>query len=190
MQTYTVTEPPLVTIDLGPNLTVAAQDSVTIDLSTNVSQQAISSVEWSPYNGETCEGCLSFDFIATTSATISSMITDTAGCSAEDSMRLTVIVPRIIFIPNVFSPNGDGNNDYFNIYGRFNLVNVAELNIYDRWGNQLYGKTDLPPNDHNQGWDGKFRGQDMQPGVYVYVAKLDYEDGVQQTVTGSITLVR
>jgi gliding motility-associated-like protein len=189
-KTYTVTEPALVTIDLGPNLTVAAQDSVTIDLTTNVPVQAISSVEWSPYNGETCEGCLSFDFIATTSATISSMITDTAGCSAEDSMRLTVIVPRIIFIPNVFSPNGDGINDYFTISGRFNLINIAELNIYDRWGNQLFGKVNLHPGVLAEGWDGKFREKDMQPGVYVYVAKLDYEDGVSETVSGSITLVR
>ncbi|HXR81802.1 MAG TPA: gliding motility-associated C-terminal domain-containing protein, partial [Saprospiraceae bacterium] len=142
------------------------------------------------YDGETCEGCLSFSFIATTSATISSIITDTAGCSAEDSMRLTVIIPRIIFIPNVFSPNGDGENDYFTVFGRFNLANIAKLNIYDRWGNQLFGKTDLPPNIENRGWDGRFHEQDMPPGVYVYTAELVYEDGVKETVTGNITLVR
>jgi gliding motility-associated-like protein len=190
VQSYTVIEPPKVTIDLGPNLTVAVQDSVTIDLSTNVTPQAIASVEWSPYNGESCEGCLSFSFIAVTSATISSIITDAAGCSAEDSMRLTVIIPRIIFIPNVFSPNDDEKNDYFTIFGRFNLININKLNVYDRWGNQLFGKVDLTPGVEVEGWDGTFNEKPMQPGVYVYTAELLYEDGVTEIVTGNITLVR
>jgi len=190
VQTYTIIEPDKVTIDLGPNLTVAQQDSVSIDLSTNVSPNAVESIEWSPYNGESCEGCYTFEFIAMTSATISSMITDTSGCSAEDSMRLTVIVPRIIFVPNVFSPNGDGSNEKFTIYGRFNLIRINKLNIYDRWGNQLFGAIDIPPGQESLGWDGKFNGEDMQPGVFVYTAELLYEDGVKETVTGSITLVR
>jgi gliding motility-associated-like protein len=105
-------------------------------------------------------------------------------------MRLTVIVPRIIFVPNVFSPNGDGHNDYFTIFGRFNLVNINKLNIYDRWGNQLFGKTDLTPGQESLGWDGTFQDKEMQSGVYVYVAELKYEDGVVETVTGSITLTR
>ncbi|HEX5112702.1 MAG TPA: gliding motility-associated C-terminal domain-containing protein, partial [Saprospiraceae bacterium] len=190
VQTYTIIEPDKVTIDVGPNLTVAQQDSVSIELSTNVSPNAVGSIEWSPYNGESCEGCYTFEFIAMQSATISSMITDTSGCSAEDSMRLTVIVPRIIFVPNVFSPNGDGSNDQFTIFGRFNLTKILKLNIYDRWGNQVFAKTDFLPGLPELGWDGTFQDKEMQPGVFVYVAELLYEDGVKETVTGSITLVK
>jgi gliding motility-associated-like protein len=105
-------------------------------------------------------------------------------------MRLTVIVPRIIFIPTVFSPNGDGLNDYFTISGRRNLVNIAVLKIYDRWGNQLFEGKDLEPGNESEGWDGMFRGEPMQPGVYVYAAELTYDDGVTEAVTGDITVLR
>jgi gliding motility-associated-like protein len=186
---YTISEPPKVTLDIGPNLTVAAGDSVRIDLLTNLPQDAIGTIDWGGYDGILCPGCHSFAFEATSSATISAFIADTAGCSALDSMRLTVIVPRIIFIPNIFSPNGDNVNDHFTISGRFNLINIAKLQIYDRWGNQVFEKVDLTPGDEEQGWDGKFRGEVMQPGVYVFVAELDYED-ISETVTGNITLVR
>jgi gliding motility-associated-like protein len=104
-------------------------------------------------------------------------------------LRLTVIVPRIIFIPNIFSPNGDGINDQFTISGRFNLIKIASLKIYDRWGNQLFERLDMTPGDLDDGWDGNFKGEPMQPGVYVFVAELDYED-ISETVSGSITLVR
>jgi len=188
-QTYIITEPDLVTVDIGPNMTVAGGDSVSLNIATNLTPGAIGTIDWGGYDGLLCPGCPTFDFIATTSATISAMISDTAGCLASDSMRLTVIVPRIIFIPNVFSPNGDGVNDYFTISGRSNLVNIGYLRIYDRWGNQLFEKTNLTPGVDAEGWDGRFKDQPMQPGVYVFVAKLDYED-ISEVVKGEITIVR
>jgi gliding motility-associated-like protein len=103
---------------------------------------------------------------------------------------LTVIVPRIIFIPNIFSPNGDGINEFFTISGRFNLTDINFLRIYDRWGNQLFEKLGLSPGEQSEGWDGNFNGEPMQPGVYVFVAELQYEDGYAETVSGNITLVR
>lgn len=188
-EVFTITEPPLVTLDIGPNLTVAAGDSVRIDLSTNIPANSIGAINWGGYDGILCPGCPSFQFIASTSATISATISDTAGCTAIDSMRLTVLVPRIIFIPNIFSPNGDGNNDKFTISGRFNLINIAAMRIYDRWGNQLFERLNMTPGDESQGWDGTFNNEPMQPGVYVFVAELDYED-ISETVTGNITLLR
>jgi gliding motility-associated-like protein len=187
---FTITEPDKVTVDVGPNLTVQAQDSVRIDLVTNVPAGAIGTIDWGGYDGVFCPGCPSFQFIATSSATISASVSDTAGCTAFDSLRLTVIVPRIIFIPNIFSPNGDGINDFFTISGRFNLTDITMLRIFDRWGNQLFEKPDLMPGEQSQGWDGTFNDEPMQPGVYVFVAELLYEDGYSESVSGNITLVR
>ena len=188
-QTYVVTEPDLVTLDIGPNMTVRERDSVTLHISTNLTPDAISTIDWGGYNGLFCPGCPSFQFIAQSSATISAMISDTAGCLASDSMRLTVVVPKIYFIPNVFSPNDDDVNDYFFISGRFNLVNIGYLRIYDRWGNQLFEEENLTPGIEQMGWDGRFKDQPMQPGVYVFVAELQFED-ISQVVTGEITIVR
>jgi gliding motility-associated-like protein len=188
-QSFTIVEPDLLTIDIGANQTVTEGDSVSIRMFSNLSGAGIGSIAWSEYQGTTCPGCTTFDFVAISSATISATITDTAGCEASDSMRLTVIVPRLIYVPNIFSPNDDGTNDYFTISGKSNLLSIASLQIFDRWGNQLFEKKNLAPGDQREGWDGTFRSEPLPPGVYVFVAELIYE-GLTEFVTGSITLVR
>lgn len=186
---FTLTEPQLLTVDVGPNQIVAAEDSVKIDLTTNIAPGAIGDITWTGYDGLDCPGCPSLEFIASTSATFTAFLTDTAGCTASDSMRLTVMVPRIIYVPTIFSPNDDGLNDFFTISGRRNLINIAYLRIYDRWGNVIFDKSDLTPGVEEEGWDGMFDGKPVLPGVYVYVAKLDYED-ISETIKGGITVVR
>jgi gliding motility-associated-like protein len=171
-------------------MSVNIYDTVSLSINTNLTPGALSLIDWSGYDGLFCPGCPKFEFIATTSATISAMVVDTAGCSAIDSMRLTVRVPRIIYIPNVFSPNGDGINDYFTISGRFNLTNIKYFRIFDRWGNQLFERNNLTPGIPEIGWDGKFNDEPMQPGVYAYIAELEYEDGKSETVSGDITIMR
>jgi gliding motility-associated-like protein len=190
-QTFQVIEPELVTISVGPDMTVQAMDSVIISLITNLSQGAVSSIDWSSGDGSlNCPGCPTIQFIASSSTSITAMIVDTSGCDATDSMRLTVVVPRIYYIPNVFSPNDDGNNDYFTIYGRFNLTRLNYLRVFDRWGNQLFEKLDFDPNVPELGWDGRFNGESMLPGVYVYSAELEFEDGRTQIVHGDVTIMR
>jgi len=186
-EVFNLTEPIQITVDVGPNKTVAVDDSVIIDLITNIGPNAI--IKWGGFDGIICPECPKLEFIATSSATITAMVTDTAGCTAFDSMRLTVIVPRIIFIPTIFSPNGDGVNDNFTISGRRNLVNIGYLRIFDRWGNLLFEKNDLTPGVEDDGWDGRFNGEPMLPGVYVYIAELQYED-ITETIKGGITIVR
>lgn len=187
---FNLSQPAQVTVDLGPNKIVAQGDEVGIEIETNVDPGAIGEIAWSPYDGKDCPGCLRFEFVATSSATITAMVTDTAGCSALDSMRLTVIVPRIYYIPNVFSPNGDNINDYFTIFGRPNLTNINSLRIYDRWGNQVFERQGLTPGIESEGWDGTFNDKLMQPGVYTYWAELQFEDQSKEVVTGDITLIR
>ncbi|MEO6132553.1 MAG: gliding motility-associated C-terminal domain-containing protein, partial [Saprospiraceae bacterium] len=186
---FNINEPIQIKVDLGPDRTVAAGDSVNIDLITNISPNALNGIDWGGPDGLTCSGCPKLEFIANKSGNISAIVTDTAGCVASDSMRLTVIVPRIIFIPTVFSPNGDSKNDYFFISGRFNLVNIGFLTIYDRWGNMLFNKIDGTPGVETDGWDGKFNGSPVSPGVYVYIAELQYED-LTETVKGGITVIK
>lgn len=188
---YEVVEPPKVTLSVGPDRTVRIMDSVVIDAITNLLPEAIDGILWTSGNGTiNCPGCPSVSFIASTSTTITSMIVDTSGCEATDSMRLTVIIPKIFYIPNVFSPNDDGVNDLFTIYGRFNLINIGYLRVFDRWGNQVFENVDFDPNIDTEGWDGRFNGEPMAPGVYVYTATLEYEDGITESVSGSITLLR
>ena len=189
IQEFEIAEPEVVTIDLGPDRIVEEGDSVSIMLETNLMGNSISSIEWSEYAGITCPGCTTFEFKAVSDAVISASITDLAGCSASDSMRLSVYIPHDWFAPNIFSPNDDGLNDYFTIYGRSNLTNIISLRIFDRWGNQVFEKFDLKPGMPQAGWDGRFRDEQMQSGVYIFVAEVEFE-GITEMINGNITLIR
>ena len=188
-EVFNLSEPIKIEVDLGPNQIVAIDDSVTINLITNINPGAINDIEWGGLDGQTCPGCPKLEFVATSSSTFTAVVTDTAGCTALDSMRLTVIVPRIIYVPTAFSPNGDGFNDYFTISGKRNLLHINYLRIYDRWGNMLFDKSDLTPGVKEEGWDGTHDGKRIMPGVYVYSAELVYED-ITETINGPITIVK
>ena len=88
-------------------------------------------------------------------------------------------------MPNAFSPNADNNNDIFRTNGK-NVASVS-LAIYNRWGQEVYKSetTDLA-----QGWDGTFKGQDCEVGVYVFYAVATFTDGTEEFVKGNVTLTR
>jgi len=94
------------------------------------------------------------------------------------------------FIPNAFSPNNDGNNDFFNIGGTEDIESIKKLSIFDRWGRLVYEEDNLLPNETSQGWDGNFSGRLSPNGVYIYLANLLFTDGVERQVSGSVTLIR
>jgi len=88
-----------------------------------------------------------------------------------------------IFIPNVFTPNGDGNNDLFKVYG--NSVTGITMKIFDQWGEMIYETSNL-----QKGWDGTYKGKQQPVGVYIYVIKIKLLDGTEVTRNGSVNLVR
>lgn len=117
-------------------------------------------------------------------------VRDTAGCFTFDEIEILVRKDRNIFIPNIFTPNGDGNNDEFFIQGGQAVSNINYLRIFDRWGEQVFWRQNFLPNDPAFGWDGMFRGEMMNPQVFVYVAEIEFEDGGVILYKGDVTLVR
>lgn len=97
---------------------------------------------------------------------------------------------RKIFIPNVFSPDGNLLNDKFTIFGNDQLLNIDYLEIYDRWGELIYRGTDLPPSNTDYGWNGEFQGTLLNPGVFVYKAEVTFVGQVTKSYAGSVTLLR
>jgi gliding motility-associated-like protein len=89
----------------------------------------------------------------------------------------------MIYIPNIFSPNNDGNNDILYVRGE----NVKELtfSIYNRWGEKVFESHDI-----NKGWDGTQNGKKCEAGVYVYRAEITFKDGKTIMKRGDVTLVR
>jgi gliding motility-associated-like protein len=88
-----------------------------------------------------------------------------------------------IYVPNVFTPNGDGKNDFFKPYG--NMIANAEMWIFSQWGNALFHT-----NDGVRGWDGTAGGKPQPVGVYIYIIKITLQDGTVVTKKGSVNLIR
>jgi len=106
-----------------------------------------------------------------------------AGCTDTISYNVLVIPCQdtYVYTPNSFTPNGDGLNDVFNIYG-YNFSN-PEMFIYNRWGELIY-------NSKNLGWDGTYKGNPCQQDVYVYLIKWVDARGKLKQIVGHLTLLR
>lgn len=123
-------------------------------------------------------------------------IEDQNGCSLECNFELiepndTNQVSRKYYLPNVFSPNGDGINDFFTLFSDPGAVeSIKFLRIFDRWGNLVFERENLSPGVENQGWDGKFQGQVMNNAVFVYYAVLTFRNAEEEAISGEIMLLR
>jgi gliding motility-associated-like protein len=114
------------------------------------------------------------------------LITSSTSCKSTDSV--TVLWEQSAFyLPNAFSPNGDGLNDEFKAVQKYDFVNTYHMQIYNRWGEMIFETSDI-----NRGWDGTFEGKPSPQGSYVY--KIIYtawpNKNEQQLETGVVTLVR
>ncbi len=116
-------------------------------------------------------------------------VTDSDGCMAIAEVMIRVTRNHIVYVPNGFSPNGDGYNDVFFV----NAPPQAELEmfrVFDRWGEVIFERRGVPANDSTNGWDGKFNGKDVNQGVYTWYCRVRFKDGEIQLLKGHITLVR
>ncbi|HXS35422.1 MAG TPA: gliding motility-associated C-terminal domain-containing protein [Flavipsychrobacter sp.] len=112
------------------------------------------------------------------------MVTSDHGCVAGDTVAVN---PNCyIGIPNAFSPNGDGINDYFFPRELLSRGIIAfQMSIFDRWGVKIF-ETD---NTDGRGWDGKFNGIAQPPGVYIYMIEVAFKNEVKQNYKGNVTLI-
>jgi gliding motility-associated-like protein len=107
------------------------------------------------------------------------------GCSATDS----VVVDNNCFVnlPNCFTPNGDGVNDYFNPRDYFQKgLKSFVLTVYNRWGQVIF-ETDATD---GRGWDGKFNNTTQPAGVYIYNIDAQFVDGQKLNKHGNLTIIR
>ena len=105
-------------------------------------------------------------------------------------MSIFVNKPRNIFIPNAFSPNGDGFNDLFFPFGDKSAELVTYFKIFDRWGELVYETKNVNLNDSTAGWDGRMGGKAMNPGVFVYIIEIQFIDGVVKLFKGDVTILK
>lgn len=148
-------------------------------------------ISWSPAEGLSCTDCLNPIAKPAFSTVYTLTISTAGGCTRSATLSIEVDDSRRIFIPNVFAPGGDEpNNQFFTIFGGNDIVQINQLLIFDRWGNQVFQAQNIAPNDLAGGWDGTFKGQPAQSGVYIYYAEVAFSDGVDIQYSGDVTLMR
>jgi gliding motility-associated-like protein len=142
-----------------------------------------SSYAWSPPDGLSCTDCPAPLLTGSVSATYTVEVSNGSICGVTCEYPVTVSLDEHIYIPSAFSPNGDGINDVFTAYGKFNKI--ESLQVFNRWGGMVWDVRGDEP------WDGTSKGQPAQAGVYVYLLRYtDTRTGEEKMMSGSVVLMR
>jgi gliding motility-associated-like protein len=142
-------------------------------------------VIWKPAPDSSCIGCLSQTWFPGSSRRYDVTIVDTFGCKVSASTIVNVDRDIHIFVPNIFSPNGDGINDVYRAKSNYQSIVEFDAYIFNRWGQKLYEW-----HDPAGGWDGKFNGKDVKQGVYFVLVKAKGADGRKYNIKKDVNLLR
>ncbi len=147
--------------------------------------------EWTPPTGLSCINCQQPSFTAQQDMTYTVTVSTQYGCKASASINVKVSCnPESVYIPNAFTPNGDGLNDKFRILGH-GIKNIKSLRIFDRYGGLVFSCFDADLNDPTAAWDGTVRGKAVETTTgFVYQIELICTDGNVIPFKGSVLLIK
>lgn len=158
-----------------------------IDLSFEANH-TITAVQWTSIDSLSCSACESLTVSPTFTTRYHVFAEDDQGCTAEAEITVIVRQSFAYFAPNVFSPNDDGINDYFSIYGGPEIQQVEDFKIFNRWGTLLFSIDQLTLGAEI--WDGSYQGKALPNGVYVYQGEMVGQNGKRQPIMGEFMLLR
>jgi gliding motility-associated-like protein len=185
---FTITAPQQLFSEIIGAISVEEDDTVTMNYTFGPTVP--DSVVWWTDAEILCIGCEVLVFKAENSMDVFLTIYDENGCWITTSVPLFVKKARTVYVPNVFSPNGDDINDYFTLYTKADVINITDFRVFTRWGEVVFKRDEILPNVDQLGWDGKMNGEALLPGVYVYTATVNYSDGLKEVLKGDISIVR
>jgi len=167
---------PMDSIGLGKSVTISP-------IISNYPSGQINGYSWSPSDGLSCSDCANPVASPYFETQYTLTIYYWANCVAKGTVTVKVGEEPDFYIPNAFSPNGDGKNDLLEVYG--SGLKTVGLTIFNRWGEKVF-------DSDNQwvSWDGTYKGVLLNPGLYTYNAELEYLNGRKKHKFGSITLIR
>jgi len=178
---------PTPTVNAGDDLPLLVGNSVQLSLQNSAD---VTSWLWEPATSLSCSTCP--NPIATPNATTDYTITVTNNfnCAATDNLTIFVTCDNSsVFLPNAFTPNKDGLNDYFYPTSRA-VDKILSLKIFNRYGEVVFLKTNFNANDQNAGWDGTFKGKPADIGSYIYYIQVACKNGEIINLGGKILLLR
>jgi gliding motility-associated-like protein len=138
----------------------------------------------------TCDNCQTTIAKVSNDAEIICTATNLYGCNTVDTIAIKTFCPNSeIFIPNAFSPDGDGINDILFIQGS-GIKLIKSFKIYSRWGELVFERTNFLPGDPSNGWDGKIRGKAASQDVFIYICEAICEKGIPATFKGNVAVLK
>lgn len=176
-------------VDLGNDTIIQLGEKILIDPIFHIDPDRIWSIQWSPVTAS-CSGCMEFEDSPLVSTLYTVKVTTLGGCISEDEKLVIVQSEDLIFVPNIFSPNGDGHNDFLEFSLAPGVTTIDRISIYDRWGNVVFSRNNLLAGDPAGYWDGTFNGSKVNPGVFIYLIEYRLITGEKLTVKGGVTLLR
>ena len=179
---------PTLSLDAGKDREIDLGDSTQTFVTTNTYRAL--ELKWTPASTVSCDTCENVWLSPTETTTYTVAGKGTEGCIERARVTVRVVSNRKVYIPNVFSPDGDGSNDYFYPFTARNVKTINYFRIYTRWGERVFENRDFQPNEHLSGWDGKHRGIALAPDVYVYVMEIELKNGILEIYKGDVTLMR
>lgn len=146
--------------------------------------------QWLPANDLSCTNCALPTATVKGNVRYTVSVSNALGCTSEDAINLiSLCTQEVLYVPNTFSPNNDGMNDYF--FPRSNKgVVIKSLRIYNRWGQVVFQKSNFPANNYAYGWDGKFNNATQKSDVYVYIMEVECSNGNTVIRKGDVSLLR
>ena len=175
-------------IQLGPDQTLPT--GTQIKLESQLTNGPVQTWSWTPSTNLSCNNCAEPVATIKNDITYIVKITNIFGCSATDSISFkTFCESAQVYIPNAFTPDGDGSNDILMVRAK-GISAVKHFRVFNRWGEVVFERNNFQPNDPGFAWDGRIRGVAGGPGVYVYTAEVICDNGKTYTYKGNVSLIK
>ena len=184
----TLNEPPALEIDLIEEVQITLGETYQINASVNIPPPY--TISWSPTDFLSCTDCLdpvvSGDLTSTIDYTLTVSAAGNPDCSDVATIRITPIIncAEVYELPNAFTPDADGTNDYFKVIQE-GLRDIISFEIYNRWGEKVFEANGLDAE-----WDGTIKGKPAPSDVYIYMIRIECPDLEEELLQGEVSLIR
>jgi hypothetical protein len=187
-QELALSEPPeLIVRLLAEDSSIVAGMPVSVRALISPETANLQSIEWRPPALFQQQGVLQQQLSLSESTNLAIELVDQNGCYARSYLSIEV-AETSIYIPNAIKP-GSAQDAYFTVYAGDGVKRVVYLKVYSRFGAVIFDGTNFAPNDPLKGWNGRWRNQKAQPGVYLWLAAVELLDGKIKHFKGTVTVV-
>jgi gliding motility-associated-like protein len=178
---------PMPTVNAGEDKTINVGQQIQI---TPTVSNDVTNISWTPSTAIVSQDKGAITVAPKESIEYTIEVSNEGHCRAMDRVSVFVLCNNAnVFVPNTFSPNGDGANDIFYPRGS-GVFKILNLKVFNRWGQIVYDRSNINANDPTVGWDGTYKGNVLSPDVFVYVLQVVCENNSILTFKGNIALLK